>query len=289
MPRLVLAVLLALALSACAQQAAGPAGATPPVLSSPDPADPYEQTNRAMLNGMLALDDAVVLPVAKTYRTVVPGWVPTRLRNVLQNMQEPGVAVNRLLQGRPLLAGQSVMRFVVNSTLGLGGAFDLQPIGGPPKQIVDFGQTLAVWGVRDGPYLMIPFIGPSTPRDFTGQVVNGWLNPVSWPIPLFGNLSRGLLQGLDERAQNIEPLAEIRNGSLDPYARMRSLWRQNRNAQIGLTEASDPTILDDPGAGTDSLAPPAPAAATAPPSAARAKPGRAAHHRSGRPARPTGG
>ena len=120
MPRLVLAVLLALALSACAQQAAGPAGATPPVLSSPDPADPYEQTNRAMLNGMLALDDAVVLPVAKTYRTVVPGWVRTRLRNVLQNMQEPGVAVNRLLQGRPLLAGQSVMRFVVNSTLGLG-------------------------------------------------------------------------------------------------------------------------------------------------------------------------
>jgi len=257
MPRLVLAILLALALSACAQQAAAPAGASAPVLSSPDPTDPYEQTNRAVLNAMLAFDDAVVLPVAKAYRDVVPGWGRDRLRNVLQNLQEPGVAVNRLLQGRPLLAGQSVMRFVVNTTFGLGGLFDLEPVGGPPKQMVDFGQTLAVWGVPDGYYLMIPFIGPSTPRDFTGQVANGFLNPVSWPIPFFGNLGRSLLQGLDERERNIEALAEIRNGSLDPYARMRSLWRQNRNAQIGLTQASAPEILDDPGAGSD-LAPAAP-------------------------------
>jgi phospholipid-binding lipoprotein MlaA len=260
MPRLVLAIFLALALSACAQQAAGPAGASAPVLASPDPTDPYEQTNRAVLNAMLAFDDAVVLPVAKAYRDVVPGWGRDRLRNVLQNLQEPGVAVNRLLQGRPLLAGQSVMRFVVNTTFGLGGLFDLEPVGGPPKQIVDFGQTLAVWGVPDGYYLMIPFIGPSTPRDFTGQVVNGWLNPVSWPIPLVGNLARGLVQGLDERERNIEGLADIRNGSLDPYARMRSLWRQNRNAQIGLTQASAPEILDDPGAGAD-VAPASPAVA----------------------------
>jgi len=261
MPRFALVIALALALAGCGQQARQPAEGRVPLtaMSSPDPSDPWEAMNRATLQWMLDFDDAIAKPVALAYRNAFHPWVRTRIRNVVDNLQEPTVAANRLLQGRLDLAAQSAMRVVVNTTLGLGGLFDLAEIGGPPKQVADLGQTLAVWGIPDGPYLMIPFVGPSTPRDFAGQVGNGFLNPISYPLPFLANIGRGLTMGLDERERNIGALEDLRANSLDPYARMRSLWRQNRDTELGINRAEAPTILDDPGA--DSAVAPAPVAA----------------------------
>lgn len=257
---------LALALGACAQDGAAPrqlaqVGDVPPqtVVGAPtDPTDPFEATNRRILDLNFKMDDAVIKPVAQAYRAVLGPWPRARIHNVLANINEPVVAANRLLQGRPVAAATALLRFVVNSTLGLGGMFDLESIGGPPKQVADLGQTLAVWGVGDGPYLMVPFIGPSNPREMVGMIGNGFMNPISYPIPFAANLGRGTWQGLDEREQNIETIEEIRGGSLDVYARLRSLWRQHRDAELGRSTVTEPDVLDDPGTDTPAAKPAAP-------------------------------
>jgi len=227
--------------------AARPAAATTPAAAA-GPGDPFEAANRRIFDVNLRLDDAVLRPAAVLYRRNVGRWTRVRIRNFLENLSEPAVAANALLQARPLAAGQSVMRFAVNSTLGLGGLFDLEHVGGPPRQVLDFGQTLYRWGVPDGPYLMVPVTGPSTPRDFAGTIGNGFLNPIGWVLPFGYSAGRTVVYGLDERERNIEALDEVRNGSLDVYARLRSLWRQHRDAELGRTtsEGEGLDILEDP-------------------------------------------
>ena len=124
----------------------------------------------------------------------------TRIRNVLRNLNEPAAAANSLLQGRPLEFAQTTLRFVFNSTAGIGGMFDLAQFGGPPRVKRDFGETLYVWGLPDGPYLMVPVLGPSNPRELTGTITNGFLNPLNYFIPLGPNLGRSVVEGVDERA-----------------------------------------------------------------------------------------
>lgn len=239
MPRPKVFILLFLALVAgCAR------GGGAPVVT--DPSDPFEATNRRILEFNLALDDAVLRPVAVLYRDALGNWTRTRIRNVLHNLNEPAAAANSLLQGRPLESVQTTLRFVFNSTAGLGGMFDLERIGGPPRVRRDFGETLYVWGLGDGPYLMLPVAGPSNPRELTGTVVNGFLSPLNYFIPLEGHVARVVMEGLDDREQNIETLDEVRLGSLDVYARLRSLWRQNRDAELGRTSADALDVLDDP-------------------------------------------
>jgi phospholipid-binding lipoprotein MlaA len=247
-----------LALGACAGGASKPrqvaqAGTVPPVFvagAPTDPTDPFEATNRRILDLNFKLDDAVFKPVAKGYRAVLGPWPRQRIRNVLENINEPAVAANRLLQGKPIEAGTSFMRFVINSTLGLGGMFDLASIGGPPKQVADLGQTLALWGVGDGPYLMLPIAGPSNPRELTGMIGNGFLNPLGYPSPFVASIGRGVALGLDERERNIESIEDLRSGSIDVYARLRSLWRQHRDAELGRTTVTEPDVLEDPGEDT---------------------------------------
>ncbi len=276
-------ICLALVLGACAGDEARPrqmaqAGTVPPVIVSAaptDPTDPFEATNRRILDLNFKLDDAVFKPVAQGYRAALGPWPRQRIRNVLDNLNEPAVAANRLLQGRPIEAGTAFMRFVINSTLGIGGLFDLESIGGPPKQVADLGQTLAVWGVGDGPYLMLPFAGPSNPRELTGMIGNGFLNPLGYPTPFLASLGRGVALGLDERERNIESIEEIRSGSLDTYARLRSLWRQHRDAELGRTTVTEPDVLEDPGEDVPAVQPPmaaAPAPELRPARATRQKP-----------------
>ena len=192
------------------------------------------------------VDEAVYRPAAGFYRRAVGPWARARVRNVLRNLNEPASAVNALLQARPVAAGTSVMRFAVNSTLGLGGLFDLEPIGGPPRQDITLDQTLYAWGLPDGPYLVLPFVGPFTPRDLAGSVGDGLMNPLTWALPVGANLGRAAARGLDERERNIEAIDEIRQGSLDPYSRLRSLWRQDRDARLGIATEDAPEVLDDP-------------------------------------------
>lgn len=239
--RALLALLLALTLGACATQ--GPATAS-------TPGDPLESLNRGVLDVNLAIDDAVIRPVAQGYRAVVPEYARTRVRNVLSNMTEPRVLANNLLQGRFLDAGHTTMRFFFNSTIGLGGLYDVATDFGIARRSGDFGQTLHSWGVEPGPYLMLPLVGPSNPRDLVGSVADGFLNPLTYLIPFEGNVARTVVDGVDVREQNIENLDALRTDSLDFYARLRSVWQQRRAAELGTGRDTGDRldVLDDPGA-----------------------------------------
>ncbi len=238
-------VLAAALLSACAGRSSAPQAAAASAAPTA-PGDPFEATNRKILDFNFQVDDAIYRPAANLYRRALGPWVRARVRNVLLNLNEPIVAANALLQARPVAAGTSFMRFAVNSTLGLGGLFDLEPVGGPPRQTIDFGQTLHSWGLPDGPYLMLPFAGPSTPRNLAGNIADGLMNPLTWVFPFGANAGRTVALGLDERERNTEALEEIRGNSLDPYARLRSLWRQNRDAELGRATVETPEVLEDP-------------------------------------------
>lgn len=248
LPALLLVLLLP---AACAGRGGGQAVRQQPAaagLTTLEPGDPLEPTNRRILDLNLRLDDAVIKPVALGYRKGLGPWPRKRIRNVIDNMREPRYLANHLLQGRPLAAGETLMRFLINSTAGLGGMFDMAQFGGPPRQPADFGQTLYTWGVADGPYLMWPIAGPSNPRDSVGFVADGFLNPLDWLVPFYSLVLRGVVDGVDTREQNIETLEELRSGSLDFYARLRSVWRQRRDAELGrrTAEGQGLEVLEDP-------------------------------------------
>jgi phospholipid-binding lipoprotein MlaA len=263
---------LALLLGACAQSS--DAAHSGPVVSragtATDPPDPYEATNRQIHDFNFRLDDCCIKPVALGYRRLFHPWVRTRIRSAVDNIQEPRAAVNALLQGRPREATETTLRFVINSTLGLGGLFDMAQFGGPPQRPRDFGETLHVWGVQGGPYLVLPIGGPSNARDLAGFVGDAVTNPLGYVIPFWGNATRSAVGGVDLREQNIENVEALRAESLDFYARLRSVWYQRRNAQLGIVSADDPgglDVLDDPAAARPDAAPRASAPPAAPSSA----------------------
>jgi len=247
-------LLLAATLGACAAregaEVSSTAASAPASTPASTPGDPFEATNREVLDVNLAVDDAVIRPVAEGYRAVVPSFARDRIRGVLDNIQEPRIFVNNVLQGRLLDAGHTTMRFFLNSTVGLGGMFDIATDAGIARRTGDFGQTLHAWGLRDGPYLMLPVAGPSNVRDTFGLVADGFMNPLTYLIPFEGNVARGVVGGVDLREQNIEGLDVLRSGSLDFYARLRSVWQQRRDAELGRTSDVGDRIdvLEDPGA-----------------------------------------
>ena len=134
--------------------------------------DPLEPMNRAVFNANDAIDTAIMKPFAEGYRDIVPQFFRDRIRAFVDNLQEPRIFVNNLLQLRINDAGFTFARFYVNSTLGLAGLFDIASEHGLPRQTGDFGQTLAVWGVDSGPYLVLPLFGPSNFRDAFGSAVD---------------------------------------------------------------------------------------------------------------------
>ena len=223
-----------------------------------DPGDPFEATNRGVLAFNTALDDGVFRPAAEAYRDTIPAPLRTGLRNFLRNLNEPVIFANNVLQLRLMDAGHTLMRFYINSTAGGLGVFDIATPAGMERRSGDFGQTLHSWGVPDGPYLMLPLFGPTTVRDAVGDGVDSLASPVGLltsatvsavASQLFG-LGRGAMGGLDLRAENIETLDALRGESLDYYARLRSVVRQRRDAELGRSDPAGPglTILDDPAA-----------------------------------------
>lgn len=243
--RLLPVMAMLLALGACASR--GPD--SPP----PTAGDPLEPFNRDVLEFNTAIDDAAIRPVAMGYRKVVPAYGRRRIRAFLDNLDEPRIFVNQLLQFRPLGAAETMLRFFFNSTVGVAGLYDVATDWGLGRHQGDLGQTLWVWGIEDGPYLMVPVAGPSNARDLVGWVGDGFLNPFNWILPVEASIARGSVDGIDLREQNIEGLDELRSGSLDFYARLRSVWQQRRDAQLGRSGASPGAVdvLDDPGAAPD--------------------------------------
>jgi len=197
--------------------------------------DPYENTNRAIFEFNLKVDSLALKPTAESYSTYVPEGVRDALRNLEENLDRPVVLANDLLQGEGRRAGQSAGRFLLNSTFGLAGLFDVASRVGIASHDEDFGQTLAVWGVGEGPYLVLPLLGPSNPRDAAGSAVDVALDPtvyISIKHHTFWIIGRQYMRIVDARARNLELLADIERDSLDFYATTRSLYRQHRASEI---------------------------------------------------------
>jgi phospholipid-binding lipoprotein MlaA len=200
--------------------------------------DPLEDTNRKIFEFNQFVDRNAIVPVAKAYRAALPDPVRDSLRDFLNNLREPLIVVNDTLQGQFESAGKDLARFVVNSTVGMAGTVDVMGRWGVPYHEEDLGITLGTWGVPEGPYLVVPILGPSTPRDLGGQVAEGFGDP--WNRLVTGTpwtlywipFARGFVSGIDTRSRYIETLADIERTSLDYYATIRSLYRQRRAALI---------------------------------------------------------
>lgn len=208
----------------------------PPVEVVDEVNDPYEATNRAIFGFNQGVDRTVLVPVANAYRAVLPDQVRDMIHDFLQNLNSPIIFANDVLQGQSRLAGETAGRALLNTTIGFGGIFDVATKFGVPFHTNDLGITLATWGVAPGPYVMLPVLGPSNPRDFVGEVADSFGDPgnivASDHNKLWASVARGVASGIDERSRNIESLAEIERTSLDYYATIRSLARQRRAAQI---------------------------------------------------------
>ncbi|HEY0282888.1 MAG TPA: VacJ family lipoprotein [Rhizomicrobium sp.] len=206
--------------------------------------DPYEPTNRAVFKVNMAIDNAVAKPVAKFYNRALPVPVRNGIHNFLTNLNKPVTFGNDVLQGEPVRASETLVRFTLNSTLGIAGLFDVASTLGVPDHSEDFGQTLGVWGAGEGPYLVLPFIGPDPPRDLTGNVADIFMDPFTY-INFHGSDTwyavRTGVAVLDLRARNVDTLEQIERTSIDLYATTRSLYRQYRNAEIrnGAPEPQD--------------------------------------------------
>ncbi len=208
--------------------------ATEPVASDAD-ADPWEGFNRKMFSLNDGLDRHVMVPAAKAYRAVTHKKQRKGLRNFFANLRTPVILVNDILQGEFGRAGETMSRFVVNSTIGFGGMGDPAERLGIEQHSEDFGQTLAVWGIDSGPYLVLPLMGPSTVRDGFGSAVDLTADPAFWirtDPALYYRLSRAIVNLLSVREPLIEPLADIKTDSLDYYASIRSFYLQSRKREI---------------------------------------------------------
>lgn len=218
----------------------------PPEATSPASYDPWERWNRRAHAVNDVIDRRVAKPLATTYMKVVPRPVRLGVSNFFNNLGQPVSALNALLQGKPKQAGQSAGRFLLNSTLGIGGIFDPATDAKLPRKSEDFGQTLGVWGWKTSRYVELPLFGPRTVRDVVGLAGDSPLSPLrqvqadALRIPLQG------LQLVDLRTKLMSTDA-LREGVEDDYALVRDAWLQRRNYQIfgDRTEQSSDTALPD--------------------------------------------
>jgi phospholipid-binding lipoprotein MlaA len=233
--RVLTGLLLAVALSACATQG-----------SDPEAHDPYEKTNRAVFKFNMALDRNVIKPVAKAYRWTFPDWTRNSIHSFLDNLNTPVYLANDLLQGDLKAADNTFARFCVNTLFGPAGLRDVARTDGHMEaRGEDFGQTLAVWGVHEGPYLMVPFIGPSNPRDLGGRVVDLGFDPqtyVRWGSNIWVPYTVGAFSVVDDRSRNLDALDDLERTSVDFYASIRSLYRQAREGAVKNGEVKEEDI-----------------------------------------------
>lgn len=197
--------------------------------------DPWEGFNRKVFGLNDAVDDALFVPAAKAYRATTPKAGRRGIRRFLANLGSPSVFVNDILQGEFSRAGKTLSRFAINSTIGAGGFADPAGQMGIEGHREDFGQTLAVWGVDSGPYLVLPLLGPSSPRDAFGSIIEFGFNPLTYvrtPPATYARFSLAGANLLSARENVLDPLAEIEAKSLDYYSSFRSFYTQARAREI---------------------------------------------------------
>jgi phospholipid-binding lipoprotein MlaA len=194
--------------------------------------DPWEGFNRGVYKFNDTVDRATLKPIAKGYRKITPQWFRIGVGNFFSNLAYPATIVNQFLQGKAKLGLQDTGRFLVNSTLGVAGIFDVATPMGLQANDEDFGQTLAVWGVGSGPYLTLPFFGPSSLRDAPSRIADYFLGPLTYAdIPWEAEWTMRAFDVVHTRSEllSLDPTLER---TFDPYAFMRDAWVQQREFNI---------------------------------------------------------
>jgi phospholipid-binding lipoprotein MlaA len=197
-----------------------------------DPRDPYEGFNRAMYSFNDTLDRAVIKPLAQGYNAIVPSPVNKGVTNFFNNLADVTSAINNLLQFKVGRAFSDLGRIAVNTTIGIGGLFDVASNMNLPRYGEDFGQTLGTWGAASGPYIVLPIIGPSSGRDAVGVVVDWFTDPVTY---IEDDTVRWSLRGLDlvdRRADLLNASRVVDQAALDPYAFVRDAYLQRRRSEV---------------------------------------------------------
>jgi phospholipid-binding lipoprotein MlaA len=233
-----------------------------PALAQDEHNDPLEPFNRGVFQFNRVVDGLVLEPAARIYRMVTPQFFRTGVTNFLANLRTPVVLVNDLLQGEYQRAELTLGRFMMNTILGLGGVIDVgDKLGMPERHYEDFGQTLAVYGVGSGPYLMLPLLGPSNGRDAVGRVVDLGFDPLTvlgaagvgiYVEPTEFGLARTGAEALSFREASIEEFEELERSSIDLYAAVRTFYQQLRANQIRngapaeIDDIYDENLYEDP-------------------------------------------
>jgi len=200
--------------------------------------DPYEGANRGRFSAHVRLHRYLIDPVERAYIYVVPERARAGVHNLLINLETPSVLANDLFQGKLDRAGDTLSRFVVNTTLGLGGLIDIAGRAGIAYRDDDFGATLATYGVGEYPYLLVPVIGPSNPRDLGGKVVDFFLDPLRWitlPGGIVTSIGNSGIHELDKRSEDVGALDRLAKTAPDAYAVERSRARESRAAALDAT------------------------------------------------------
>jgi phospholipid-binding lipoprotein MlaA len=209
-----------------------------------DPRDPFERVNRATFKFNDAMDRAALRPVAKGYRKVTPHFVQTGVSNFMDNLETPLTLVNDLLQGKFKATLNDTGRLLLNTTLGLAGLLDPASDAGLAKNDEDFGQTFGKWGVRPGPYLMLPLLGPSDLRDGAGRVPDSFANPLRYVDRDRIRLSLYAVSALDSRARLLD-VDDTLNQAYDRYAFLRNAYLQRREYRVTDGEGGDEAIDEE--------------------------------------------
>lgn len=236
------AAIATLVLSACATTADVPPG---------EIADPYEGFNRKMFAFNTGVDKYALGPASDVYKAVTPEFARDRVHDFFSNLKGPVVFANDVLQAEPNRAGNTAARFTINSTVGLLGLWDAADHFGIEGHSEDFGQTLAVWGIESGPYLVMPLIGPTTPRDLFGMGVDAAITPTNYiqydndkDSDVAIRVGMGVVSALNARVA-LDDQIESLNAQLSPYVALRSVYSSQRQAEIANGKVDENTIYDD--------------------------------------------
>jgi phospholipid-binding lipoprotein MlaA len=216
---------------------------------NPTPGDPFESANRTIFKFNDALDRTLFQPVARGYVRVMPRFVRTGVTNFFGNLGDAYSMVNDYLQGKVLDGTQDLMRFAINTVFGLGGVLDFASAARLPRHDQDFGLTLGHYGVKPGPYLVLPLLGPSNVRDGVGRVADYFADPINYLNPAWLAYSVYSARIVNLRALLLGASDMLNDVALDPYSFMRSAYLQQRQYKIDGSSAPPPDYPDDPDTG----------------------------------------
>jgi phospholipid-binding lipoprotein MlaA len=198
-----------------------------------DNRDPFEPVNRGLFKVHEVIDGVILRPVAHIYRGVMPDFAQRAVSNALTNLSSPVVLLNSVLQADLTNASRTVERFVINSTLGVAGPYDAAtPMGIPRQHSKDFGQTLGVYGIGQGPYIFIPVLGPSDARDTVGLVADFFSDPFYYILNDNVYLALDITRGVVKRSDLLPLTDRVHRDSFDVYVTYRSIYQQNRDKVV---------------------------------------------------------